>query len=601
MSSLIHAIRDFISVESLDSRVLPKAALHKRLVSSSSSSSSSLKSYKKGRNNEDIGELNHTGNLNVTGTKPLWNTLEFKFYYIMFLIVVPWMILTTMSASNETNQNYYRFERLLSQGWLFGRKVDNSDAQYRFFRDNLVLLSALGIAHVTIKRSVITFTNLSKLTFDLIFGLIFIFAAHGVNSIRIFLHMFILFGISHIFRGQKQFATILLWIYGVGSIFINAKYRTYPFSNFLGILSPLDTGYKGIIERWDVFFNFTLLRLLSYNLDYLERWDNILKDKGGILSNEIESKEMLESKVDYLTERSRLVAPLNIQTYNVYNYVAYSIYTPLFIAGPIITFNDYIYQTLQTLPSINRKRIVSYAIKLVIAILTMEFILHFAYVVAVSKTKAWEGNTPFQNSMIGLVNLNIIWLKLMIPWRLFRLWAMCDQIDTPENMIRCVDNNYSALAFWRAWHRSYNKWVIRYIYIPLGGSKNRILSSLAVFTFVAIWHDVELKLLLWGWLIVLFLLPEMFATQYFAKYRSKPWYRHFCALGAVLNIWLMMIANLFGFCLGADGTAKLLRDMFSSLSGFVFFIASTGCLFIAVQIMFEQREEEKRRGINLKC
>jgi hypothetical protein len=52
--------------------------------------------------------------------------------------------------------------------------------------------------------------------------------------------------------------------------------------------------------------------------------------------------------------------------------------------------------------------------------------------------------------------------KLLIPWRFFRLWALADGIDPPENMVRCMANNYSALGFWRSWHRSYNLWVIRY-------------------------------------------------------------------------------------------------------------------------------------------
>jgi protein-cysteine N-palmitoyltransferase HHAT len=77
---------------------------------------------------------------------------------------------------------------------------------------------------------------------------------------------------------------------------------------------------------------------------------------------------------------------------------------------------------------------------------------------------------------------------------------MADGIETPENMLRCMSNNYSALAFWRAWHRSFNRWIIRYIYIPLGGSNKPIVNTLAVFTFVAFWHDISLKLLVWGWL-----------------------------------------------------------------------------------------------------
>ncbi|GMF64308.1 unnamed protein product [[Candida] boidinii] len=259
------------------------------------------------------------------------------------------------------------------------------------------------------------------------------------------------------------------------------------------------------------------------------------------------------------------------------------------------------YQTKTTLPSINWKRTLIYGLRLLFCILVMEFLLHYMYVVAVAKTKAWKGDTPFQISMIGLFNLNIIWLKLLIPWRLFRLWALLDGIDPPENMIRCMDNNYSAMSFWRAWHRSYNKWVVRYLYIPLGGSKNRILSTLATFSFVAVWHDIDLKLLVWGWLIVLFLLPEIILTQVFKPYQNEWWFRHVCALGAVINIWMMMLANLYGFCLGKDGLVMLLREMFTTLDGFVFFITSAICLFVGAQVMFELRESEKRRGIDVKC
>ena len=570
--------------------------------------------------------------------KPLWNTTEFKFYYVAFIIVVPWMIKTAMDASNETNvTNYYKFEPLLSQGWLFGRKVDNSDSQYRFFRDNLFLLFELMSAHLVIKRVVLYLTKMSVLRFDFVFGLIFLFAAHGVNSLRILIHMCVMFALVHIFKKNRTSATVITWIYGLSSLFLNDKYRSVPFASFCSFLAPLDTSFKGIIPRWDVFFNFTLLRILSYNLDYLERLNNQLQfrtthdesaddyeeftrmrdiDNDDNNDNDIQinrptikksgSVSKLQTidesgKAEVLNERARLTAPHHIQEYSFMNFIAYVTYTPLFIAGPIITFNDYIYQSQHRLPSITLERIAIYSSVLAFTILVMEFILHFTYVVAVSKAKAWEGDTPFQISMIGLFNLNIIWLKLLIPWRFFRLWAMLDGIDTPENMIRLVDNNYSALAFWRGWHRSFNKWVVRYIYIPLGGSRNRILTSLAVFSFVAVWHDIELRLLLWGWLIVVFLLPEIFLTQYFQMYRTKWWYRHVCALGGTINIYMMMIANLFGFCLGSDGTKMLLRDMFMTSSGFRFLVTSTVCLFIAVQIMFEIREDEKRHGINLKC
>ena len=63
-------------------------------------------------------------------------------------------------------------------------------------------------------------------------------------------------------------------------------------------------------------------------------------------------------------------------------------------------------------------------------------------------------------------------------------------MDVPENMNRCVHNNYNFEGFWRSWHRGFNQWLLRYIYFPLGGSKNKVWNIWIVFTFVAIWHDL---------------------------------------------------------------------------------------------------------------
>jgi D-alanyl-lipoteichoic acid acyltransferase DltB (MBOAT superfamily) len=103
---------------------------------------------------------------------------------------------------------------------------------------------------------------------------------------------------------------------------------------------------------------------------------------------------------------------------------------------------------------------------------------------------------------------------------------LADGIWTEENMVRCMSNNFSAQRFWKSWHRTFNRWLIRYVYIPLGGAKYFMLNMWVVFTFVALWHDIELKLLAWGWLICLFLLPEIIGSQVFSysKVNSR-WHR----------------------------------------------------------------------------
>lgn len=43
-------------------------------------------------------------------------------------------------------------------------------------------------------------------------------------------------------------------------------------------------------------------------------------------------------------------------------------------------------------------------------------------------------------------------------------------------------------GFWKGWHASFNQWLVRYIYVPLGGSSLRLLNIWLIFTFVALWY-----------------------------------------------------------------------------------------------------------------
>jgi D-alanyl-lipoteichoic acid acyltransferase DltB (MBOAT superfamily) len=113
----------------------------------------------------------------------------------------------------------------------------------------------------------------------------------------------------------------------------------------------------------------------------------------------------------------------------------------------------------------------------------------------------------------------------LVIWRITRAWALCDGIESPENMNRCICNNYTFEGFWRSWHRSFNQWLIRYLFIPLGGSKFKSLNIWVVFSFVAIWHDFELNLIFWAWCICLSLIPEMIIRKYFQSKKVESFFK----------------------------------------------------------------------------
>lgn len=574
-----------------------------------------------------------------------WRTPEFWTYYVIFVIAVPLMFKTVIEVSQRSHPTYPAYSHLLSPGWIAGRQVDNSDSQYSSFRDNIPYLLALLVTHPLLRRVYERFaqpvdtapsnskTNAvttqgdarlrSRVRFDFYFAVVFIVALHGMSAIKVLGILYVNYRIAKSL--PRRYLPAATWTFNIATLFANELCSGYHFERLATMLvssadsAPLVLWARyldslgGIMPRWEVLFKVTILRQISFNMDYYWSLDYPA-------SSPIEKKQTDPAA---LSERDRVTIPAEPSAFNGRNYVAYVLYSPLYLAGPILTFNDYISQQRFPPLSLTRSRVTLYAVRFFLTVLAMEFILHFIYAVAISQAHPdWSLYSPGQLSMLGFFNLHIIWLKLLIPWRFFRLWALVDGVDPPENMVRCVSNNYSAFAFWRAWHRSFNRWIVRYVYVPLGGGRGRargddnksssvlfakarqIFNFLIVFTFVALWHDINLRLLMWGWLITLFVLPEVIATLLFPahKWRTRPnTYRVLCGIGAVGNILMMMIANLVGFALGLDGIQGLLSEMLGSYSGLVYLATACAALFVGVQVMFEIRQEELRAGINLKC
>jgi len=82
-------------------------------------------------------------------------------------------------------------------------------------------------------------------------------------------------------------------------------------------------------------------------------------------------------------------------------------------------------------------------------------------------------------------------------------------------------------------------------------------------------------------------LPHHWNWQY-GKFR---WYRHVCALGAVFNLLMMAIANLVGFVVGTDGVKFLFARLIGTWEGVRFTVLCCCCIFVAVHLMFEYRQD----------
>jgi D-alanyl-lipoteichoic acid acyltransferase DltB (MBOAT superfamily) len=249
------------------------------------------------------------------------------------------------------------------------------------------------------------------------------------------------------------------------------------------------------------------------------------------------------------------------------------------------------------------RRLVLYAVRWLGALLRLEAMLHYWSVCCVTdqRRRFFERFSFIEACLVIYFVMQAIWLKFLVIWRFFRLWALCDGVVPPENMGRCVNNHYSVVGFWRSWHRSFNRWLLRYVYIPLGGSRNvstprRILNTFCVFTFVAFWHDRTMQLLVWGWFIALVFVPELVLRRCVpAAWRRRPWYRAAKACACAVNIALMMIGNLIGYSVGIQGTLNVLHDLLT-WQGAAWLAVILVSFFCAAQLMFEVRCSEAKRA-----
>ena len=147
-----------------------------------------------------------------------------------------------------------------------------------------------------------------------------------------------------------------------------------------------------------------------------------------------------------------------LKEYSLWAFFAYTLYLPLFLAGPIISFNAFSAQVRQSQNTYSVKDVARMLVKVLVIIFCLEVALHYVYYHAFNEYHLWKYRlNPVDVALTGFITLNFMYTKFTIIWRLFRVWALWDGIDTQENMLRCVNNNNTFAGFWRSWHASFNK------------------------------------------------------------------------------------------------------------------------------------------------
>lgn len=455
--------------------------------------------------------------------------------------------------SLQLSRDHYLKLHGLRWGWFFPpRAIDASDAQWRNFRGNLPILSVVFLLFTAVANLLRKCFNLKARGMSIVWlliSLIYLTYLHGACIIFILLIASGNYLLVKIFARTKYFP-VLLWTYNIFFLICNRVYGGYSFSAFRQQLGYLDK-FRGIF-RWHICFNFVVLRMISFGYDC--HWAN----QESRFDEEKHIKRCHICKSGKTCYQVLQEGNKNGGNFSFITYLSYLVYAPLYIAGPIISFNAFASQLDFKQRHYSIRDVSWYGLRWVFSLSLMELMTHFFYYNAFAVSGSWKLLSPMDIFIIGYGVINFMWLKFLLMWRYFRFWSLLGGIEVPENMPKCVNSCHNLEGFWKNWHASFNKWIVRYMYIPLGGSQRKLLNVWVVFTFVAIWHDLEWKLLSWAWLTCLFFVPEIVVKSAASAFKAEGAsgefvFRELSAAAGAITITCLMVANLAGYVIGPSG------------------------------------------------
>ena len=231
--------------------------------------------------------------------------------------------------------------------------------------------------------------------------------------------------------------------------------------------------------------------------------------------------------------------------YNVLDYAAFVTYFPQLVAGPIVQHSDLVPQ----FQDMSRKKfnwssftrgvslfIMGLSKKVLLAdILTLAADYGFDHVAdldtasAITVMLAYTFQLYFDFSGYSDMAIGLGWMM---------------NIDLPMNF-NTPYRSRSIHEFWQRWHITLNQFLVKYVYIPLGGSRKgkarKILNIVIVFILSGIWHGAAWTYILWGTTHGILSALEMIAEPALNKLEESKTGRFVRWMGAFTLISLSMV------------------------------------------------------------
>lgn len=297
--------------------------------------------------------------------------------------------------------------------------------------------------------------------------------------------------------------TMSLWFYGyfnpkylpviMTSIFFNyTVHKVFSWTEKQGVRKLFLT--LAIIFNVGVLFYFKYYDFFLENINYLFKLDFTLNRLILPLGISFFTFQQLSFVIDAYRDE--------VPDYSFLEYALFVTFFPQLIAGPIVTHDELVPQFADKSNKVFSSENFSKGLYI--------FALGLAKKVLIADTFGNAANWGFTNYLeLNTTNALLAMLAYTIQIY-FDFSGYCDMaigigkmlnIDLPINF----NSPYKALTiteFWDRWHMTLTRFFTRYVYIPLGGSRNgtwiTYRNTMIVFFVSGLWHGANWTFVLWG-------------------------------------------------------------------------------------------------------
>ena len=329
----------------------------------------------------------------------------------------------------------------------------------------------------------------NSFTFILLFLPVLLIGWHLLNKAE-------LFRIADVFL----IGLSLYFYYSFGVSFLLILLVSIAVNFCISAVMEIKPSFRKPLKVIGVLFNLALLFYFKYLGFFV---DNL----NAVAGTHLSAKEILMpigisfftfGQISFIVDRANGEAP----HYNFIDYALYTVYFPKLIQGPIAFHKEMIDQFGQK--SLRRFDSDTFAKGL------MSFIIGLGKKVILADTLAKSVDYGFHYTYY-LDTLTITAVMLAYAFQIYLDFSgYCDMANGVSMMLGFklpvnFNSPYkasSAKELWQRWHMTLSRFFIKYVYIPLGGSRKgkvrTIINVLIVFVLSGLWHGAGWTYICWG-------------------------------------------------------------------------------------------------------